>query len=249
MEKKAEETIFKLINEVRDSFIAKKLIKKFPDDFLTKKILKELHTFPEEKKMPIVKIERPKVPYNFQFDPISKEDKEQEILELKKYRQEIKRIEREEKFAKETAEKERRKRKRMFFSKSMIEKRTFSTPKGQEIIKYYKELEGKLSYQIVLLPDGETELKIENNIQICLKNGMVLAEFENYDMAKYLMYSKRKGEYIYNVPKDKNIVKRAVRKYEEYREELTAKFVTAFMGKNVSKKAAQAFAEQAMALP
>jgi len=60
------------------------------------------------------------------------------------------------------------------------------------------------------------------------------------------MYSKKNGEYIYKVPKDKEIVGKAVQDYEEYRNELEAKLVKAFMTENTPQKAAEALAEQVM---
>ena len=67
-------------------------------------------------------------------------------------------------------------------------------------------------------------------------------EFGSLERAKYVLYSRKVGKYVYKVPKSEIAVKRAVAKYEKYRGEIREKLVKAFMARKVSRKAADGFA-------
>ena len=104
------------------------------------------------------------------------------------------------------------------------------------------EGKSKAKYVEILLPAGRLKLKMERKVQICFESGAVLMEFGSLERAKYVLYSRKVGKYVYKVPKSEIAVKRAVAKYEKYRGEIREKLVKAFMARKVSRKAADGFA-------
>jgi hypothetical protein len=113
--------------------------------------------------------------------------------------------------------------------------------KAMESYNYYKKLEAKMAYEIIVLPEGKFELKIDKKIQIRPEKWPMPLEFDYFEAAKYVLYSRRKGPCVCNLPKDESIVKKAVKKYEKYLKEARDKLVKAFMARNVDEKLAEGF--------
>ena len=112
--------------------------------------------------------------------------------------------------------------------------------KVMELCAEFKKTEPKMAYEIIVLPEGKFELKIEKKIQIRPEKWPMPLEFDYFEAAKYVLYSRKKGQCAYNLPKDKSIVKKAVKKYETYLKEVRDKLVKAFMARNVDRKLAEA---------
>jgi hypothetical protein len=106
----------------------------------------------------------------------------------------------------------------------------------------FKKIETKMKYEIVVLPDGEFEFKMERKVQICPEKWPMPLEFDSFDDAKYVLYSRRKGQWVYELPKDKIAVKKAVAKYEKYLKEVREKLTLAFVGRGARKEMAELLA-------
>jgi hypothetical protein len=119
---------------------------------------------------------------------------------------------------------------------------------------YAKKKEAKMMYEVIVLPEGKFELKIEKKIQICPEKWPMPLEFDYFEAAKYVLYARRihstwfddahhrqAGPFVCNLPKDKTIVKKAVQKYEKYLKKIRDKLVKAFMERNVDEELAEGF--------
>ena len=109
---------------------------------------------------------------------------------------------------------------------------------------YFKSLEAKMKYELILLPGGKLKLNFGRKFEICSESGTVLLEFSSLERAKYILYARKKGEYIIKVPKSEIVVKRAVRKYENYLKETRDKLIKAYAEKGADKITAESLARQ-----
>jgi len=109
---------------------------------------------------------------------------------------------------------------------------------------YYRQLEKNLSYDIYPIPVRMCQLKINKEAQICFQNGKPLCTFDCFDKAMYFLCSTNKGLPMILIPKDKKIVRLAVKKYQQYVTKFTDQIVAAVMEKGFRKADAQLFAEQ-----
>ena len=108
----------------------------------------------------------------------------------------------------------------------------------------------KSEFEDILVPGGKLELKFERKVQICFcrkaspsgESGMVLLEFGSLERAKYILYARKKGQYVYKVPKSEIVVKRAVQKYEKYVEEIRDKLIKAYGEKGAERIVAERLA-------
>jgi len=85
---------------------------------------------------------------------------------------------------------------------------------------------------------------MKKKVQICFESGMVILEFDSLEKAKYALYSRKKDQYVYKVPKSEIIVKRAVQKYEIYLKEIRNKLIKAFVERGADKTIAEGLAAQ-----
>ena len=102
----------------------------------------------------------------------------------------------------------------------------------------------KTEFEAILVPGGKLKLKFEKKVQICFESGMVLLEFGSLERAKYILYARKKGQYVYKVPKSEIVVKRAVQKYEKYVEEMRDKLIKAYGEKGAERIIAERLAGQ-----
>ena len=102
----------------------------------------------------------------------------------------------------------------------------------------------KTEFEGILLPGGKLKLKFEKKVQICFASGMVLWEFGTLERAKYILYAREKGQYVYKVPKSEIVVKRAVQKYEKYVEEMRDKLIKAYLERGAERIIAERLAGQ-----
>jgi len=111
---------------------------------------------------------------------------------------------------------------------------------------FVKEMEEKSTakYEEVSVPGGKIKLNFGKQVQICFENGTVLLEFSSLERAKYILYARKKGEYIIKVPKSEIVVKRAVQKYENYLKETRDKLIKAYAEKGADKITAESLARQ-----
>jgi len=115
---------------------------------------------------------------------------------------------------------------------------------------YFKSLEAKMKYELILLPGGKLKLNFGRKFEICSESGTVLLEFSSLERAKYILYARKKGnppeagKYIYKVPKSEIVVKRAVQKYENYLKETRDKLIKAYAEKGADKITAESLARQ-----
>lgn len=109
----------------------------------------------------------------------------------------------------------------------------------------FKKIENKMEYEIIVLPEGEVKLNFGRKVEICsAKSGMVLMGFPSLERAKYLLYSRKKGQYVYKMPKNEIVVKRAVRDYEKYLKEIRENITKAFMARNANSSIADTLARE-----
>jgi hypothetical protein len=113
--------------------------------------------------------------------------------------------------------------------------------KVMELCAEFKKTDAKMKYEIIVLPEGKFELKIDKKIQIRPEKWPMPLEFDYFEAAKYVLYARKKGQCAYNLPKDETIVKKAVKKYETYLKEVRDKLVKAFMARNVDEELAEGF--------
>ena len=117
---------------------------------------------------------------------------------------------------------------------------------------YFKSLEAKMKYELILLPGGKLKLNFGRKFEICSESGTVLLEFSSLERAKYILYARKKGnppeagKYIYKVPKSEIVVKRAVQKYENYLKETRDKLIKAYAEKGADKITAESLARQVL---
>jgi hypothetical protein len=115
---------------------------------------------------------------------------------------------------------------------------------------YFKSLEAKMKYELILLPGGKIKLNFGRKFEICSESGTVLLEFSSLERAKYILYARKEGnppeagKYIYKVPKSEIVVKRAVQKYENYLKETRDKLIKAYAEKGADKITAESLARQ-----
>jgi len=103
----------------------------------------------------------------------------------------------------------------------------------------------KAKYVEVLLPMREKlKLWAEGEFGICFENHRIFKEFSSLEEAKYLLYSRKKGQLMYKVPKDEAVVKRAVAEYEKYLSQMRAGLVKAFRRRKIPKEAAEELTTQ-----
>jgi hypothetical protein len=102
----------------------------------------------------------------------------------------------------------------------------------------------KTEFEGILVPRGKLKLKFEKKVQICFESGMVLLEFDTLERAKYILYARKKDHYVYKVPKSEIVVKRAVEKYEKYREEIRDKLIKAFLSRGAERDTAEGLTRQ-----
>ena len=108
------------------------------------------------------------------------------------------------------------------------------------------KIEAKMKFEVIVLPEVEFEFKMEKKIQICPKNWPMPLEFGSFEDAKYVLYSRKKGQLVYKLPRDKTAVKKAVAKYERYLEKVREKLILAFVGRGAGKKMAAIMAKEAV---
>jgi len=118
-----------------------------------------------------------------------------------------------------------------------------------------------VKYEEIGLPEGELELNFGRKVEIRFaKSGMVLLQFtpgeiasangrashgaSSYERAKYLLYSRKKGQCIYKIPKNEIVVKRAVRDYEKYLKEIRDNITKAFMARKANSDIADTLARE-----
>jgi hypothetical protein len=111
---------------------------------------------------------------------------------------------------------------------------------------YFKSLEAKMKYELILLLGGKIKLNFGRKFEICSESGTVLLEFSSLERAKYILYARKKGEYIIKVPKSEIVVKRAVQKYENYLKETRDKLIKAYAEKGADKIIAESLARQVL---
>jgi hypothetical protein len=92
--------------------------------------------------------------------------------------------------------------------------------------------------------DYKFKLKVEKYVEIFHANGLRVGKFDCFEKAQYLLGSITKDRYVIAIPKNKRIVKLAMKRYEAYWEKKVEKLVLYFMGKNGTRKIAEAMAEQ-----
>jgi hypothetical protein len=124
---------------------------------------------------------------------------------------------------------------------------------------YFKSLEAKMKYELVLLPGGKLKLNIGRKFEICSESGTVLLEFpseiasasgrashgaSSLERAKYVLYARKEGQFIYKVPKSEIVVKKAVQKYENYLKEIRDKLIKAYLERGADKITAESLARQ-----
>lgn len=106
----------------------------------------------------------------------------------------------------------------------------------------------KAKYVEILLPPGEKmKLWAEREFGIYFEKSRIFKEFSSLEEAKYLLYSRKKNQLMYKVPKDEAAVKRAVAEYEKYLSQMRAGLVKAFMRRGARKAGAEGLAEQVIA--
>ncbi len=120
----------------------------------------------------------------------------------------------------------------------------------QEMSELFKEWEKETEFKYVevLLPEGppdQYKLKINRKFEICFKGTAVL-KFDSYAEAKYVLYSRRKGQLLYKIPKDETAVEKAVKDYEKYLKGIRERLEKAYMKRKASREAAEYLANEAM---
>jgi len=92
---------------------------------------------------------------------------------------------------------------------------------------------GKIDFEEVGLPKGK--LKIGDSFftqhEICNEDGQCVMEILSEEKAKYIVYAKKKDEFIVKIPKRTVILQKAVQDYEIYLKRLKEKLFTSFMEK------------------
>ncbi|MGA2914849.1 MAG: hypothetical protein ABSE89_02360 [Sedimentisphaerales bacterium] len=135
-----------------------------------------------------------------------------------------------------------------------IIKRGLQTKKAEINLKEIRELselvkdwekESEFKYEEVILPEGEVTLNFGRKVEICLK-GMAILKFNSYEQAKYVLYSRKKGQMLYKIPKDETAVKKAVKDYEKYLNEIREKLKKAYMKRKANREGAEYLAYDVM---
>jgi len=65
--------------------------------------------------------------------------------------------------------------------------------------------------------------------QICLESGDSFMEVSSQERGKFIVYAKKKNEFVVKVPRSEIVVKKAVQEYENYLRELREEFIKAFI--------------------
>ncbi len=100
-------------------------------------------------------------------------------------------------------------------------------------------------YKEVLLPEGKAELKIDRKFEIYLKGASII-KCDYFAQAKYVLYSRKKMQLLYKIPKDEKAVKKAVADYEKYLEGIREKLKKAFIRRRADRETAEYLAGEAM---
>lgn len=116
----------------------------------------------------------------------------------------------------------------------------------QDLVSQF-ERKSTSTYEEILVPDGKLKIgDMKRTVQVCLENGAVILELSSLEKAKYVIYSRKKGQYVYKVPKSETVVKRAVAAYEKYSGEIRDKLIKAFIERKADKEAANCLAWQVL---
>jgi len=85
----------------------------------------------------------------------------------------------------------------------------------------------------ISVPAGELKLgeSFFDTQEICNEEGQHVMEVGSEERAKFIVYAKRKDEFVIKVPESKIIIKKAVQEYEIYLKELSKDLYRAFMEK------------------
>jgi len=85
----------------------------------------------------------------------------------------------------------------------------------------------------VSVPAGELKLgeSFFDKQEVCDTEGQHLMEVESEEKGKFVVYAKKKDEFVIKVPESKIIIKKAVQEYEIYLKELSKDLYRAFMEK------------------
>jgi hypothetical protein len=122
--------------------------------------------------------------------------------------------------------------------------------KVNETIEVLKELEkeSKAKYEDILLPDdGEVKLNFGRKVEICfVKSGIAILKFPSFAKAKYVLYSRKKGQWVYKIPKDETAVKKAVAEYEKYLKKIRDNLIKAFKARKANSDIADMLARDAL---
>jgi len=91
----------------------------------------------------------------------------------------------------------------------------------------------RIKYEELSVPEGELKLgeSFFDKQEICDGEGQHLMEVESEEKGKFIVYAKKKDEFIIKVPEGKIVIKKAVQEYEIYLKELSKDLYRAFMEK------------------
>jgi hypothetical protein len=125
-------------------------------------------------------------------------------------------------------------------------RRKIDLKKVNEALELFKEWEKVTAakYEEILLPAGKLKLNFGRKFEICFKNGTVLLGFNSLERARYVLYARKKDQYIIKIPKSEIVVKRAVRKYEKYLKEMRDNLIKAFLSHGAEKSTAEGLMRQ-----
>ncbi len=114
--------------------------------------------------------------------------------------------------------------------------------KVNEIYELLKEWQkgAEAKYEEILLPDGKLQIgDMKKKVQIRSERGMTILEVDSLYKAKYVLYGRKKGKWVYKIPKDENAVKKAVKDYEKYIKEIKEKLKKAFIKRGADRTIAE----------
>jgi len=99
------------------------------------------------------------------------------------------------------------------------------------------------SYFVIGLPIGKLKLNAHRKFEICNEKGDVLLEFDSLEQAKYLLYARKDGQFVYKLPKSKVTVKHTVEKYEKYLDEVHKGLMQTYMKRGFEREVAKELAK------
>ncbi|GEM_PF-2778310 len=242
--KPVEDIIHELREKVSDEFFKLNPLKVFPDDFLSDEVKKDLAK-------PI------DYPNLFEYEQRRAREARVRLEKKRSKRQAGKGMYRYQRF--ETSGLKPRGDNR--YSEEMMDRMErllpkLGRPKKKITLEEIEEM-GKLmsmvdlitkaKYVEVLLPPGEKmKLWAEKKFGIYFEKSKIFKEFASLEEAKYVLYSRKKNQLMYKVPKDEAAVKLAVAEYEKYMGQTREGLVKAFMRQRVRKEAAEEMTRQIM---